>query len=62
MTEGFTKGKKQLGIYELEGGTFKSCFAAPGNERPADFTSQPGDHRTVSVWKRDKPASPPSPK
>src|SRR5262245_64499527 len=34
MTEGFTKGQKQLGIYELEGDTFKACFAKPGAERP----------------------------
>ena len=54
MTGGFTKGKKQLGIYELDGDTFKSCFGAPGAERPKDFTSQPGDMRTSSVWKREK--------
>lgn len=54
MTDGFTKGKKQLGIYELEGDIFKSCFGAPGAERPADFTSAPGDKRTSSVWKRGK--------
>ena len=54
MTGGFTKGKKQLGIYELDGDTFKSCFGAPGAERPKDFTSQPGDIRTSSVWKREK--------
>jgi uncharacterized protein (TIGR03067 family) len=58
MIEGFTKGKKQLGIYELEGDTFKSCFAAPGAERPTDFTSQPGDGRTLSVWKRENAAVP----
>lgn len=58
MTEGFTKGKKQLGIYELEGDTFKSCFGRPGAERPSDFTSKPGDGRTLSVWKREKPATP----
>jgi uncharacterized protein (TIGR03067 family) len=57
MTEGFTKGKKQLGIYELDGDTFKSCFARPGAERPTDFTSKPGDGRTLSVWKRQKPAT-----
>ncbi len=63
MTDGFTQGKKQLGIYEVEGDTFKSCFAKPGAERPTDFTSQPGDGRTLSVWKREKPAAPaPSPK
>jgi hypothetical protein len=54
MTDGFTKGKKQLGIYELDGDTFKSCFGAPGAERPKDFTSQPGDKQTSSVWKREK--------
>ena len=63
MIEGFTKGKKQLGIYELDGDTFKSCFGAAGAERPKDFASAPGDHRTVSVWKRQKPAaSPPAQK
>lgn len=60
MTEGFTRGKKKLGIYELDGDTFEACFAKPGAERPADFTSKPGDGRTFSVWKRDKPASPKS--
>jgi uncharacterized protein (TIGR03067 family) len=53
MTEGVTKGKTQLGIYELEGDTFKSCFAAPSAERPTDFTTKPGDGRTLSVWKLD---------
>ncbi len=61
MTEGYTKGKRQLGIYELDGDTFKACFAKPGAERPADFTSKAGDGRTVSVWKREKPATPPAP-
>src|ERR1041385_648536 len=54
MTEGFTKGKKQLGIYELEGDTFKACFAAPGGERPTEFSSKAGEQRTLSVWKRQK--------
>ena len=52
--DGPTKGKKHLGIYELNGDTAKFCFGAPGAERPTDFTSKPGERRTASVWKRDK--------
>lgn len=61
MIEGFTKGKKQLGIYEVNGDTFRSCFGKQGAERPADFTSKPGDGRTLSIWKR-KPATSSAPK
>ena len=60
MTGGFTKGQKQLGIYEVEGDQFKSCFGKPGAERPADFTSRPGDGRTFSVWKREATHTPSS--
>jgi uncharacterized protein (TIGR03067 family) len=52
VTDGPNKGKKQLGIYEIDGDTFKSCFAAPGAERPTNFESKPGDLRTSTVWKR----------
>ena len=62
MTDGFTKGKKQLGIYEVNGDTFKSCFAKPDAERPTEFESKPGDGRTLSVWKRQTPAAPADPK
>ena len=60
MTEGITKGKQQLGIYELNGDTFKSCFAKPGAERPGDF--KPGEGRTVSVWKREEAVAKPEQK
>ena len=56
MTDGFAKGQKQLGIYEINGDTFKASFAKPGVARPADFKG--GQGVTVSVWKRAKPASP----
>jgi uncharacterized protein (TIGR03067 family) len=58
MTDGFSKGEKQLGIYEVDGDTFKSCFGKPGAERPADFTSKPGDGRTLTVWKRARLVTP----
>jgi uncharacterized protein (TIGR03067 family) len=54
MTEGPTKGKTHLGIYEFDGDTVKFCFAAPGENRPTDFTAKEGSQRTLSVWKRDK--------
>jgi uncharacterized protein (TIGR03067 family) len=54
MTEGPTKGKTHLGIYELDGDTVRFCFAAPGQDRPTDFTAKDGSQRTLSVWKRDK--------
>jgi uncharacterized protein (TIGR03067 family) len=54
MTEGPTKGKTHLGIYELDGDTVKFCFAAPGEERPTEFTAKEGSQRTLSAWKRDK--------
>jgi uncharacterized protein (TIGR03067 family) len=54
LTEGENEGKKQLGIYEIEGDTVKFCSAAPGTERPTDFTAKEGSNRTLSVWKRDK--------
>ncbi|MGO9466619.1 MAG: TIGR03067 domain-containing protein [Isosphaeraceae bacterium] len=53
MTEGPTKGKTHLGIYELDGDTVKFCFAAPGKDRPTDFTAKEGSQRTLSVWKRE---------
>src|SRR5678815_3937268 len=45
VVEGPTKGKKHLGIYALDGDTFKSCFAAPDGARPKDFTSVAGEQR-----------------
>ncbi len=58
MIDGPTKGKEQLGIYEINGDTVKSCFGSPGSKRPADFTSKPGDGRTLSEWKRKKTPKP----
>ena len=52
MLEGPTKGKRQLGIYEIDGDTFKSAFAKPDAPRPQDFKEAEG--KTVSVWKREK--------
>ena len=50
VIEGPTKGQKHLGIYELTGDTFKSCFAAPDAARPKEFKSESGDKQTFSIW------------
>jgi RNA polymerase sigma factor (sigma-70 family) len=54
MTEGPSKGKSQLGIYETDGDTVRFCFAAPGKDRPTGFTTKTGDECTLSVWKKAK--------
>lgn len=54
LLEGANKGMKQLGIYEWVDDSLKICFAAPGKDRPADFSARAGSGHTVSVWKRMK--------
>ena len=39
--KGPRKGKEHLGIYSLEGGQLKLCWAVPGNPRPTGFTTTP---------------------
>jgi uncharacterized protein (TIGR03067 family) len=58
MTDGATKGKTQLGIYEVDGDTFRACFSAPDDPRPTDFTTKPGDGRRSSTWKHQKQPGP----
>jgi uncharacterized protein (TIGR03067 family) len=52
LTDGPNKGKKQLGIYEIDGDLVKICFASPDAERPTEFTTKADSGRTLSVWKR----------
>jgi len=49
---GSNKGKRQFGIYEIAADVLRVCVAAPGDPRPAEFVSVPGDGRTLTVWKR----------
>jgi uncharacterized protein (TIGR03067 family) len=48
--EGASKGESQAGIFELIGDSLKICMSAPGQPRPADFSSKPGDGRSYTTW------------
>jgi uncharacterized protein (TIGR03067 family) len=49
--EGASKGESQAGIFELIGDSLKICMSAPGQPRPADFSSKPGDGRSYTTWR-----------
>jgi len=51
-TEGPLKGKSYLGIYKLENGVWTVCFAAPGKDRPKEFTTKSGTGELMHVWKK----------
>ncbi|MEI6540943.1 MAG: TIGR03067 domain-containing protein [Planctomycetota bacterium] len=51
-TEGAFKGKTYLGIYKLENGVWTVCFAAPGKDRPKEFTTKSGTGELMHVWKK----------
>jgi uncharacterized protein (TIGR03067 family) len=42
------------GIYELDGDTWRLCYALPGKERPKEFVSKKGSGHTLAVWEREK--------
>jgi len=54
VTEGDFKGKTLLGIYEIDGNTLRSCYAAPGKERPTEFASTADSGASLYVYKRSK--------
>jgi uncharacterized protein (TIGR03067 family) len=51
-TEWPLKGKPYLGIYKLESGVWTVCFAAPGKDRPKEFTTKSGTGERKHVWKK----------
>jgi uncharacterized protein (TIGR03067 family) len=52
VTEGNGKGRKMLGIYEIEGDILKVCFDPEGKKRPTEFKSTAGSGIVVVVHKR----------
>jgi len=49
-----TEKEVMLGIYALEGDSYKVCFAPAGKPRPTEFTSTPGNGQIFQVWERQK--------
>jgi uncharacterized protein (TIGR03067 family) len=54
FTEGEGTGKTALGIYNLEGETLTICRAAPGKDRPTEFTGKAGSGLTLMTFQRKK--------
>jgi uncharacterized protein (TIGR03067 family) len=47
--------KTKLGIYELNGDTYRYCLALAGQPRPTEFTSKKGTGHSLGVSKRERP-------
>jgi uncharacterized protein (TIGR03067 family) len=55
IEEGEDKGKTQLGLYQLDGDTFKICFGRAGEkERPKELAAKAGSGTGMFVLKREK--------
>ena len=54
MKEGPMKDKTMLGIYELDGDTYKLCGDMQGKSRPTEFAVKPGSGFVLEVLKREK--------
>jgi uncharacterized protein (TIGR03067 family) len=54
MNEGGEKGKTIEAIYELKDDELRICGAAPGHERPTEFSAKDGSGHTLITLKRAK--------
>ena len=55
FSAGPEKGNTNLGIYKLDGDTWKLCLAMRGDVRPSKFASQPGSGLALETLTRGKP-------
>ncbi len=51
---GMRNDKSKLGIYELDGDTYKYCLAPAGKPRPEEFASPEGSGYSLGVSEREK--------
>ena len=54
ITNGPRKGQTALGVYEIDGDSFKVCLPFRSKERPAALVSKPGSGCLFYVFKREK--------
>jgi uncharacterized protein (TIGR03067 family) len=52
ITEGTQAGKTLLGVYDLDGDTYRICLAKAGEPRPHSVASKPGSGHTLTVLAR----------
>jgi len=52
---GMNDDKTTLGIYELDGDTYRYCLAPAGKPRPTEFASKEGSGHSLGVSQRQKP-------
>jgi uncharacterized protein (TIGR03067 family) len=55
FSDGPEKGKTCLGIYEMDGDTWKLCIGLTGKERPKEFATKENSGHALEVLKREKP-------
>jgi uncharacterized protein (TIGR03067 family) len=54
ITSGPVKGLTALGIYEIDGETFKICLPLASKERPTAFVSKAGSGLMIHVFKQEQ--------
>ena len=52
---GMNDDKTKLGIYELDGDTYRYCLAPAGKPRPTEFASKEGSGHSLGASQRQKP-------
>ncbi len=55
FTSGQNDGMTMLGVYEVDGDTYKVCLPTSSKERPKELTSRDGTGLVLEVFKRIKP-------
>ena len=53
-----TENEVMLGIYKVDAGGYRVCFAPAGKPRPTEFTSTPENGQIVQYWLRQKKQGP----